>query len=143
MHKWTVQIQSQAGLLFCALTTLSSNIFLAIAIAMAIATLQGRDCLANSSAGSAARVFTAFGMRSGRSTCGKCTHLQIIAGDNLVNDDGAAVKLKGILFDVEEFWMIHSSGSDNIVEVEKCKWTQKGSRKVSLDFLSAAEWNDL
>jgi hypothetical protein len=49
-----------------------------------------------------------------------------------------ALKLKGILFDVEEFWMIRSSGN-TIVDVVKCKWSQSGSKQRLLEFLHVVD----
>jgi hypothetical protein len=67
----------------------------------------------------------------------KCKYLQI-AGEDCVDHNGVALKLKGVLFDVHEFWMIRSSGN-TIVDVVKCKWSQSGSRQLLLDFLRVVD----
>jgi hypothetical protein len=53
------------------------------------------------------------------------------------------LRLKGILLDVEEFWMVNSVGA-NILDVPKCRLDQKGSKKVMMDFLTvtADPWNE-
>jgi len=71
----------------------------------------------------------------------KCKYLQI-AGEDCVDHNGVALKLKGVLFDVQEFWMIRSSGN-TIVDVVKCKWSQSGSKQRLLDFLRVVDpWLD-
>ena len=67
----------------------------------------------------------------------KCKYLQI-AGEDCVDYNDVAVKLKGVLFDVEEFWMIRSSGN-TIVDVVKCPWTQSGSKQQLVNFLHVAD----
>ena len=66
-----------------------------------------------------------------------CKYLQI-ASENAVDFNGVAMKLKGVLFDIEEFWMIRSSGS-TIIDVVKCKWTQCGSKHLLKNFLCAVD----
>jgi hypothetical protein len=63
----------------------------------------------------------------------QCKYLQI-AGEDCVDHNGVALKLKGVLFDKDEFWMIKSSGS-TITEVLKCKWSQSGSKQLLVGFL--------
>jgi hypothetical protein len=63
----------------------------------------------------------------------KCKYLQI-CGEEQLDYDGVALRLKGVLFDIHEFWMITSSGN-TIVDVMKCSWSQNGSRKCLVDFL--------
>ena len=63
----------------------------------------------------------------------KCKYLQI-TGEDCVDHNGVAVKLKGVLFDTEDFWMIRSSGS-TIFSLAKCPWRQEGSRQHLIDFL--------
>ena len=63
----------------------------------------------------------------------KCKYLQF-AGEDCKNYNGANVKLKGILFDVNDFWMIVSHGNC-ITRVETCRWLQRGSKDVLKDFL--------
>lgn len=46
--------------------------------------------------------------------------------------------MKGILFDLEEYWMIKSRGNI-IVDVVKCKWSQGGSKKVLREFLQVTD----
>ena len=71
----------------------------------------------------------------------KCKYLQI-AGEDCFDHNGVALKLKGILFDVDEFWMIRSSGN-TIVDVVKCRWLQEGSRQCLVDFLRNVDpWID-
>ena len=67
----------------------------------------------------------------------KCKYLQIV-GEDCVDHNGVALKLKGVLFDVHEFWMIRSSGN-TIVDVVKCKWSQSGSKQRLLDFLRVVD----
>lgn len=67
----------------------------------------------------------------------KCKYLQI-AGEDCVDHNGVALKLKGVLFDVEEFWMIRSSGN-TIIDVVKGKWSQSGSKQHLLDFLRVSD----
>jgi hypothetical protein len=66
-----------------------------------------------------------------------CMYLQI-AGEDHLDYDGVPVRLRGILFDVHEFWMIKSCGSA-IVNVVKCRWTQQGSKKCLLEFLNVCD----
>eukprot|EP01031_Cornospumella_fuschlensis_P023701 gene23701-28718_t len=66
-----------------------------------------------------------------------CKYLQI-ASEDCVDHNGVALKLKGVLFDVHEFWMIRASGS-TIVDVVKCKWSQSGSRDCLLHFLRVVD----
>jgi hypothetical protein len=54
----------------------------------------------------------------------KCKYLQI-TGEDSVDHNGVALRLKGVLFDIHEFWMIHSAGS-TIVDVVKCKCNRLG-----------------
>lgn len=63
----------------------------------------------------------------------KCKYLQI-AGEDCVDFNGIALTLKGVLFDVEEFWMISSAGNV-IVDVVMRKWAQPGSKQCLLRFL--------
>jgi hypothetical protein len=63
----------------------------------------------------------------------KCKYLQI-AGEDCLDHNGVALKLKGVLFDKDEFWMIKSSGN-TITEVEKCLWSQLGSKELLIGFL--------
>lgn len=63
----------------------------------------------------------------------KCKYLQI-AGEDCVDHNGVALKLKGVLFDKDQFWMIKSSGN-TITEVETCKWSQCGSKELLIEFL--------
>lgn len=52
------------------------------------------------------------------------------------------MKLKGVLFDVEEFWMIRSSGN-TIVDVVRCQWSQQGSMNQLENFLRVVDpWLD-
>jgi hypothetical protein len=67
----------------------------------------------------------------------KCKYLQI-TGEDSVNYDGFALKLKGVLFDVNEFWMIRSTGN-SIYDVVKCEWSQAGSKKYLSDFLTSID----
>eukprot|EP01038_Epipyxis_sp_PR26KG_P011740 gene11740-15710_t len=67
----------------------------------------------------------------------KCKYLQI-AGEDSVDHNGVALKLKGVLFDVDEFWMIRSSGN-TIVDVVKCMWSQSGSKQRLVDFLRVVD----
>jgi hypothetical protein len=67
----------------------------------------------------------------------KCKYLQI-TGESAVDHNGAPLALKGVLFDLEEFWMINSRGNV-IVDVVKCKWCQGGSRQILRDFLCAVD----
>lgn len=67
----------------------------------------------------------------------KCKYLQV-AGEDCVDHNGVALKLKGVLFDVEEFWMIRSSGN-TIVDVVQCKWAQLSSKQRILDFLRVTD----
>lgn len=64
----------------------------------------------------------------------KCKYLQI-SGEDAVDHNGVALKLKGVLFDTEECWMIRSSGN-TIVDVVICKLCQGGSRQLLKEFLS-------
>jgi hypothetical protein len=59
----------------------------------------------------------------------KSRYLQI-AGEGCVDHNGAPPRLKGLLFDVTEFWMIRSSGNI-IVDVVTCKWSQARSCWIS------------
>ena len=61
----------------------------------------------------------------------KCKYLQI-AGEDC---NGYLLRLKGVLFDVNQFWMITSHGNA-ISEVVICKWSQSGSKQLLVDFLS-------
>jgi len=67
----------------------------------------------------------------------KCKYLQI-TGEDSVNYDGFTLKLKGVLFDVNEFWMIRSTGN-SIFDVVKCEWSQTGSKKYLSDFLTSID----
>ena len=68
-----------------------------------------------------------------------CSYLQI-AGDGY--KQGVSLKLKGVLFDSEEFWMIKSSGS-SIVDVVTCKWSLKGSMNLLENFLRIVDpWSE-
>lgn len=67
----------------------------------------------------------------------KCKYLQI-TGEDSVDHNGVVLRLKGVLFDIHEFWMIHSSGS-TIVDVVKCKCNQPGSRQLLADFLGVVD----
>ena len=67
----------------------------------------------------------------------KCKYLQI-AGEGCVDHNEVAIKLKGVLFDVDEFWMIRSSGN-TIVDVVKCRWSQPGSKQRLIDFLRVVD----
>jgi DNA-binding Xre family transcriptional regulator len=70
-----------------------------------------------------------------------CKYLQI-AGEDFTDYNGVALKLKGVLFDVEEFWMIRSSGN-TIVDVMRCPWSQKGSMNQLENFLHVVDpWLD-
>eukprot|EP01036_Dinobryon_divergens_P030325 gene30325-39554_t len=62
-----------------------------------------------------------------------CEYLQII-GKECLNINGLEVWLKGILFDVNAFWMITSAGRV-IIKVVKCDWLQTGSKEVLVEFL--------
>jgi hypothetical protein len=63
----------------------------------------------------------------------KCKYLQI-SGEGKLDHNGVPLRLKGILFDFNEFWMIRSSGN-TIVDVVKCLWSQGGSRQCLVKFL--------
>eukprot|EP01039_Chlorochromonas_danica_P006611 gene6615-7304_t len=63
----------------------------------------------------------------------KCKYLQI-AGEDCFDHNGVALKLKGVLFDKDQFWMIKSSGN-TIIEVKKCQWCQRGSKELLIEFL--------
>eukprot|EP00981_Chlorochromonas_danica_P013835 scaffold6913_cov169-Ochromonas_danica.AAC.1 len=63
----------------------------------------------------------------------KCKYLQIV-GEDCVDHNGVALKLKGVLFDKDEFWMIKSSGN-TITDVEICRWNQSGSKQLMIGFL--------
>ena len=63
-----------------------------------------------------------------------CKYLQI-AGEDCSDFDGYLLRLKGVLFDVNQFWMITSHGNA-ISEVVMCKWSQSGSKQLLVDFLS-------
>ena len=63
----------------------------------------------------------------------KCKYLQI-TGEECLNINGVEVRLKGILFDVNAFWMINSAGRV-IIDVVKCDWLQTGSKEVLMEFL--------
>ena len=67
----------------------------------------------------------------------KCKYLQII-GEDSVDHNGVALKLKGILFDIDQFWMIRSSGN-TIVDVVQCKWMQPGSKQILKEFLQVSD----
>lgn len=67
----------------------------------------------------------------------KSKYLQI-CGDQLNDHDDQPVKLRGILFDVENFWMIESYGNA-IVTLVECKWNILGSKKILVDFLSSKD----
>jgi hypothetical protein len=67
----------------------------------------------------------------------KCKYLQI-AGEDCVDHNGVALQLRGVLFDVEEFWMIKSSGN-TIVSLVKCKWSENGSRNRLVSFLRVVD----
>ena len=67
----------------------------------------------------------------------KCKYLQI-AGEGCVNHNKVPFQLKGVLFDVEEFWMIRCS-TVCIIDVVKCKWAQSGSKQCLMDFLSVTD----
>ncbi len=66
----------------------------------------------------------------------KCKYLQI-AGKDCLDHNGVALKLKGVLFDKEEFWMIKSSGN-TITEVKKCHWGHRGSKELLIQFLQGS-----
>ena len=71
----------------------------------------------------------------------KCKYLQI-AGEDCKDYNGVAVKLKGVLFDTNQFWMIRSSGN-TIVDVEICPWDQSGSKQRLVEFLTVRDpWLD-
>jgi hypothetical protein len=63
----------------------------------------------------------------------KCKYLQI-AGEDCVDHNGVSLKLRGVLFDKDEFWMIKSSGN-TITDVEICRWSQSGSKQLLIGFL--------
>ena len=63
-----------------------------------------------------------------------CKYLQI-SGEDCRDVYGGWLHLKGILFDIENFWMIQSFGNA-ITDVEKCMWTQPGSKSLILNFLT-------
>lgn len=68
-----------------------------------------------------------------------CSYLQKAADGY---KQGVYLKLKGVLFDVEEFWMIKSSGS-SIVDVVTCKWSLKGSMNLLENFLRIVDpWSE-
>jgi hypothetical protein len=67
----------------------------------------------------------------------KCKYLQI-AGEGCVDHNGVPLKLKGILFDISEFWMIRSS-ENTIIDVVKCGWAQAGSMQRLKDFLRTTD----
>jgi hypothetical protein len=67
----------------------------------------------------------------------KCKYLQI-AGEDCKDHNGVALKMKGVLFDVTEFWMIRSSGN-TITNVVKCQWTQSGSKQRLVEFLRVTD----
>jgi hypothetical protein len=67
----------------------------------------------------------------------KCKYLQI-SGEEKLDHNGQPLRLKGILFDYSEFWMIRSSGN-TIVDVVKCLWCQSGSRQCLVDFLRSLD----
>jgi len=58
-----------------------------------------------------------------------------IAGEDCFDFDGYLLRLKGVSFDVNQFWMITSHGNA-ISEVVMCKWSQSGSKQLLVDFLS-------
>jgi hypothetical protein len=68
----------------------------------------------------------------------KVKYLQLVGGSNKI-----PLRLKGILFDVDGFWMINSIGT-SILDVQKCRLDQKGSRKAMMDFLTVTTdpWNE-
>ena len=67
----------------------------------------------------------------------KCKYLQI-SGEEKLDHNGVPLRLKGILFDFYEFWMIRSSGN-TIVDVVKCLWSQSGSRQCLVEFLRSSD----
>ena len=66
----------------------------------------------------------------------KCKYLQI-AGEDCVDHNGVALKLRGVLFDKDQFWMIKSSGN-TITDVEICQWSQSGSKQLLIGFLQGS-----
>lgn len=66
-----------------------------------------------------------------------CKYLQI-TGEDCVDYNGVAVRLKGVLFDFEELWMVQSSGN-TIVRVDKCRIDQAGSREKLVNFLRVTD----
>ena len=64
----------------------------------------------------------------------KCKYLPIL-GEDCRDVYGGWLHLKGILFGIENFWMIKSFGNA-ITDVEKCMWTQPGSKSLILNFLT-------
>lgn len=66
-----------------------------------------------------------------------CKYLQL-CGQYYKDWQGEELKLKLILFDVEEFWMITSCGVD-ITMLKKCKWNQPGSRNELKTFITTTD----
>jgi len=54
----------------------------------------------------------------------KCKFLKIV-GDDCSNYNGVVIKMKGVLFDINEFWMIRSSGN-TFVDVENASGLREG-----------------
>lgn len=68
----------------------------------------------------------------------KCKYLQSCRS----HIPGVNQKLKLILFDIEEFWMIEGHGM-SITKLTKCSWTQSGSREVLKQFIRTFDpWMD-
>lgn len=62
----------------------------------------------------------------------KAKYLEL-TGAGCTNSNNELVKLKGMLFSIDEFWLIKSTGS-RITEVQKCRWSTPGSRRILLNF---------
>jgi hypothetical protein len=71
----------------------------------------------------------------------KCKYIEIVAG-NCVNKDGFSVRMKGVLFDIDMFWMIKSVGMQ-ILSIDKCYWSTPGSKELLIEFLRVHDhWMD-
>jgi hypothetical protein len=58
----------------------------------------------------------------------KCKYLESM-GENCLYEKGSQVRMVGVLFDVDMFWMIESLGKE-IIKINKCKWSTPGSKEI-------------
>jgi hypothetical protein len=62
----------------------------------------------------------------------KCKYLEVM-GEDCYDENGFLVRMQGVLFDVDMFWMIKSLGKE-IININQCHWSTPGSKEILIDF---------